>query len=278
LDPVTKTNIGRGNLIFGFNRGIRDKGPWRLDFNGNFQQGMYSDDTAQYRLNFGTAGTYSLGKRLSANLRYSYLRGFGYSPLAIDRTGVTNYASFDISAQANEKSTFGLQTGYDIERSIKGDAAWQQVGIRSEYRLGSAFSLRSLSTYDTFNSIWSNVRLDAQWQAGDFMASLGARYDASRSTWSSMNLYLDGWKLGRLRVGSTLNYNGYTSQFDSQQYSFVYDLHDAEAILTVSDYGTGFRSGKEVAFYIRLKIIPFDTNFGAGRRGQSLGPGTGRDF
>jgi LPS-assembly protein len=48
--------------------------------------------------------------------------------------------------------------------------------------------------------------------------------------------------------------------------------------LTVSDFGTGFRAGQEVGFFIRLKAIPFDSNFGRGRLGQALGSGTGRDF
>ncbi len=278
LDPVSRDRITRTSFGFNFNRATRDKGPWRLDLNGNFQQGFYSDDTAQYRVNFGTAGTYSLGKDFSANLRYSYLRPFGYSPLTIDRVGNTNYASFDVSWMTNSRSSFGIQTGYDIERSIQGTAPWQQVGIRSEYRLDKAFSLRSLSTYDTFNSLWSNVRIDAQWQRESFLASLGLRFDAQRSTWAAANLYLDGWQLGKTRIGTTLNYNGYSKQFDSQQYNFVYDLHDAEAILTISDFGTGFRSGREIGFFVRLKIIPFDTNFGFGRRGQPLGSGTGRDF
>ena len=278
LDPITQSRITRTNFQLGFNRAIRDKGPWRLDFNGNFQQGLYSDDTAQYRLNFGTAGTYSLGKRLTANLRYAYLRPFGYSPLAIDRTGITNYSSFDLSWMTNEKSSFGIQTGYDFTRAERSETPWQQVGIRSEYRLGQAFSLRTLSSYDTFNTVWSNIRLDMQWQTPTLMTSVGARYDAQRSTWSAVNLMLDGLRIGKTRIGANLAYNGYTKQFDTQQYSMVYDLHDAEAILTVSDFGSGFRSGREIAFYIRLKIIPFDTNQGFGRRGQAFGTGTGRDF
>ena len=89
---------------------------------------------------------------------------------------------------------------------------------------------------------------------------------------------LDGYRIGKTRIGANLAYNGYTKQFDTQQYSMVYDLHDAEAILTISDFGSGFRSGREIAFYVRLKIIPFDTNQGFGRRGQAFGTGTGRDF
>jgi hypothetical protein len=278
LDPVSKKRITRNLFDLNFNRALRDQGPWQWSFNGNFRQNLYSDDTAQYRINYGSSITYQLAKRFTANLRYAYLRPFGFSPLVIDRTGNTNFFTFDTSWQANSKSSFGLQTGYDIERGERGDIPWQQIGIRSEYRLGQAFSLRGLVSYDTFQQAWSNIRLDTTWQTPDLQASLGARYDGIRHTWSNLNLYLDGLQYGRTRIGTVLNFNGYSGRLDSQQYNFVYDLHCAEAILTISDFGTGFRSGREFGLFIRLKSIPVDSNFGRGRLGQALGSGTGRDF
>lgn len=278
LDPSTKQRFSRGMFDLNFNRATRDKGNWRWDFNGEFKQSLYSDDTAQYRLSMGQGLSYAIGKKLSLNLRYSYLRPFGYSPLIFDRSGTTNIATADFSFQKNSKSSFGIQTGYDFLRGDTGQIAWQQVGIRSEYKLGNAFSFRSLSTYDTFNQVWSNVRLDTTWQTPSLTASLGARYDGFRHAWSSVNAYIDGIEYGKMRIGTVLNFNGVTNRFDAQQYNLVYDLHCAEAILTISDYGTGFRPGREIGFFIRLKSIPFDSNFGRGRLGQALGSGTGRDF
>jgi LPS-assembly protein len=278
LDPILKKRISRGMFDFAINRGIRDKGPWKWDFNGDFKQNMYSDDTAQYRIALASGASYSLGKKLAINFRYASLRPFGYSPLAIDRTGTSDTATMDMSFMKNSKSSFGIQTGYDFVRSGKGELPWQQVGVRSEYRLGGAFSFRTLSTYDTLRTKWSNVRLDTLWQTPALLASISARYDASTSKWASVNAYIEGIEVGKMRLGTTLNYNGYTKRFDSQQYNFVYDLHCAEAVFSVSDYGTGFRSGKEIGFFIRLKAIPIDSNFGRGRLGNALGSGSGRDF
>ena len=278
LDPVQQGRISRGTFDFNFNRRANDKGNWRFDFDGRFRQSMYSDDTAQYVLNTGSALSYNLGKKLTTSLRYSYLRPYGYSPLSIDRTGITNTTTLDISAKPSKETSLGLQTGYDIERLSNSDIPWQQVGVRAEYALGNAFSLRSLTTYDTFQQAWSNVRLDASWRFADANIALGARYDGIRHAWSTANAFIDGLEFGKTRFSAILSYNGFTKQFDSQQYSLIYDLHDAEAVLTMSDYGTGFRSGKEITFLIRLKIFPIDSNFGVGRRGQPLSTGSGRDF
>lgn len=278
LDPVQKSRITRDSFDLNFNRRTQDKGNWKFDFNGRFRQTLYSDDTAQFVLNSGTALTYQLGKTFSTSLRYSYLRPYGYSPLSIDRSGTTNTTTLDVSSKPSKEVSLGLQTGYDIERLSNRDIPWQQVGVRAEYALNNSFSFRSLSTYDTFQQSWSNVRLDATWRFADANIALGARYDGISHTWSNANAYLDGLEYGKTRFAAILSYNGFTERFDSQQYNLIYDLHDAEAVLTVSDFGTGFRSGREITFLIRLKIFPIDTNFGVGRRGQPLGTGSGRDF
>ncbi len=275
LDPQQKQRFSRGLFDFGLNRAIRDKGNWRWDFNGDFRQTVYSDDAAQYKMMMGQNLGYQIGKKLSFNLRYSYLRSFGYSPLAIDRTGTSNVLTSDLSFQANSKSSFGIQTGYDFIRGDTGQVAYQQVGIRSEYKLGNAFSFRTLTSYDPFTQAWSNLRLDTTWQTPSLNATIGARYDGLRHTWASVNAYLDGLEIGKTRFGTTLNFNGYTGRFDSQQYNMVYDLHCAEAIITVQDFGSGFRAGREIGFFIRLKAIPFDSSFGRGRLGQMLGTGSG---
>ena len=278
LDPILKRRVSRGMFDFNINRSIRDKGPWKWDFNGGFKQNVYSDDTAQYRIAIASGASYSLGKKLGINFRYSSLRPFGYSPLAIDRTGTSDMSTMDLSFMKNSKSSFGIQTGYDFVRSGKGEIAWQQVGLRSEYRVGSAFSFRTLSTYDTFRTKWSNIRLDSVWQSPLLLASVSARYDAIQSKWASVSAFIEGIEIGKTKFGTALNYNGYTKKFDSQQYNLIYDLHCAEAVFTVSDFGSGFRSGREIGFFIRLKSIPVDSGFGRGRLGNALGSGSGRDF
>ena len=279
LDPIPpQRRITKTMFDFGLNRGIRDRGPWRWDFNSDFKQNLYSDDTAQYRINIGSNVAYSLGKKFDLNFRYSTLKPFGFSPLAIDRSGKSDMASMDLSFMRNSKSSFGIQTGYDFIRSGNGDIPWQQVGLRSEYKLGNAYNFRTLATYDTFSQKWSNIRLDSTWLTPGITASISARYDALQSKWASVNAYIDGITMGKMKFGTALNFNGYSGRFDSQQYNMVYDLHCAEAVFTVSDFGTGFRSGREIGFFIRLKAIPMDSGFGRGRLGNALGSGSGRDF
>jgi LPS-assembly protein len=270
--------INRSFFNFNFNRPDRGNRRFRADFNGQFRQGIYSDDTAQYVVGAGANLSYRLGRDTSANLRYNYLRPEGFAPLSIDRTGKSHLVSTDVNFRPQRYLLFGAQTGFDFLRAKTQDVGWQQVGIRSEFTPTNFFNLRALSTYDTVQGIWSSVRLDLNYRPGATLLSIGARYDGFRKSWSNANLYLNNLKMGRTSLSAILSYNGFTKRFDAQQYSFVYDLHCFEAVVNVSDYGTGFRAGKEIQFFLRLKALPFDSLFGIGRRGQPLGTGTGRDF
>jgi LPS-assembly protein len=170
-------------------------------------------------------------------------------------------------------------TGYDFNL-VKQHAqtAWQQVALRAEYKLSNYFRANATSVYDTIRHSYSSTRLDITWVPGETYVSFGAKYDGIRNKWAAANIYVDGFKWGRLRTSVLLNYNGYTKRFDAQHYSFIYDLHCAEAVLQVIDSGAGFNSGRQIYFFLRLKALPFDTPFGTGQRGQPIGTGTGRDF
>jgi hypothetical protein len=117
--------------------------------------------------------------------------------------------------------------------------------------------------------------MDATWKTETFSLVAAARYDALRSRWANLNLLLDGIRLGRLKVSTLLLYNGFLNRFDARHLSFTYDLHCAEAVLQIIDTRVGFRPGREVLFFIRLKALPQSSPFGLGRQGEPLGPGTG---
>jgi LPS-assembly protein len=271
-------HVSRGSFDFVFQKPDRSRNRFQADYNGQFRQGIYSDDTAQYVLNFGSQMRYRLGRDTSANLRYNYLRPYGFSPLQQDRTGRTNLVTTDVSYRPLRTFLVGAQTGYDVNRLETSDVAWQQLGIRTEWVPTNYFLFRTLSTYDTFQGTWSSVRLDLGYQPGATLLTIGTRYDGVRKVWSNVNVFLNNLKVGRAKLSAILAYNGYTKQFDSKQYTMIYDLHCAEAVLTVSEMNTGFRPGREIQFFIRLKAFPFDSLFGTGRRGQPIGTGTGRDF
>ncbi len=270
-DPTRNGRLTRTAFDFAFQRPDRSQNRFTSQFNGDFKQGIYSDNTAQYTLNFGSQFAYRLGKDTSANFRYNYLRPYGYSPLSLDRSGRTHVASADVSFRPLRTFLIGAQTGFDFLQADRKDVGWQQVGIRSEYRPVDYFLFRSQAMYDPNLGSWTNVRLDLTYRPGATLVSLGSRYDAYRHVWSNANLFVDNLTFGKTKLSAVLSYNGFLKQFDSQQYSIIYDLHCAEAVISIIDNSTGFRSGREITFFIRLKALPFDSAFGSGRRGQAIG-------
>lgn len=277
-DLTGNDHVSRGAFDFNFTKPDRSRNRLQLDYNGAFRQGLYSDDTAQYVLNFGTQMRYRFGRDTAFNLRYNYLRPYGYTPLQIDQSGRTNLLTSDISVRPVRTLLVGAQTGFDVNRLQNSDVAWQQLGLRTEWIPTNYFLFRTLSTYDTFQRQWSSVRLDLGYQPGATLLTIGSRYDGIRQVWSNLNIFLNNLKVGRASLSAALAYNGYTKQFDSKQYTVVYDLHCAEAVLTISEQNTGFRAGRQIEFFIRIKAFPFNSLFGVGNRGQPLGTGTGRDF
>jgi LPS-assembly protein len=268
-------DVSRTNFDFTFQKPDNSKHRLTVNLNGEFKQDLYSDDTAQYTLNFGSDMRYALGKDTGVDLRYSYLRPYGYTPLTQDFTGQTNLLSLDASTRPIPDLLTGLQTGYDITRLEQKETPWQQVGIRSVYTLGQRLAVRSLFTYDPFGGDWSSIQSDLAYKSGKTILAVGSQFDGLRHTWSSLQVSLTSLQIGRTQFSTTLQYNGYTNQFQSQQYSVVYDLHCAEAVFTMTDDNYGFNPGKQYNFFIRLKALPFDSSFGLGRRGQSIGPGNG---
>jgi LPS-assembly protein len=272
--------IGGGRLTrsifdWSLNKAIRSNSRLTLNYNGVFKQSLYSDDTAQYVVGSGFDASYRLGVDTSANLRYSYLRPEGYTPLIQDRTGRTHVSTLDVTTRPIRSVLIGAQTGFDFNRARNNDIGWQQFNLRAEYKPRAWLNLRTMTTYDTFLQSWSSVRLDLTYQPGQTFMTLGARYDGIQKRWSNANLYLANLKWGRTRLGSVLSYNGFTKVIDAAQYNAVYDLHCFELVLNVSEYRTGFRPGREVQFFLRLKAFPTDSLFGIGRRGQGLGSNIG---
>lgn len=269
--------ISRGNFDLNVSKPDRSERRLGLDMDLRYRQGIYSDDTAQYVLGYNASARYRLGRRTGLNVRYSYLQAHGFSPLQFDRTGRSNLASADLSFEPLRRVTIGAQTGYDFLLEEQQETAWQSIGTRFEWNPTDFVQLRSLSSYDTFSKSWSNTRIDFSWKAGGMFVAAGARYDGIRHTWGNANIYVDGFKAGRLKMSMLLAYNGYLRQFEARHFSFTYDLHCAEAIFQVIDTPVGFRPGTQYGFFIRLKAFPFNTPFGLGRSGQSFGIGTGRD-
>lgn len=280
VDAVKHVPVGRTTMELIVPQQTLASGRHALRLAGRFKQGFYSDNTAQFI--FGADGnySYSFGQDSSINLRYNYLRPQGYTPLQLDRAGRTDLFGSDISFRLHPTLLIAAQSGYDLlarERSLS--SSWQNVGARLEWRPSERFLFRSSATYDTLGRLWNNVRMDLlAYQTDTTKFYLGARYDGTRSQFGAVNFIAEGMRWGKLTAGLLLSWNGYTKDFETRQMSLMYDLHDADALLEITENRTGFRNGTSVAFFIRLKAMPFLTPFGKGTRGQGFGTGTGVNF
>lgn len=274
-DPQSGADITRDRFDMSFDKATDPKKRLTFEADGQFSQSFYSDNTAQYVVGTDESLSYRLGRDTSANVRYSYLRPEGFTPLGIDQSGLTSLLSEDLSFRVERPLLFGVQSSYDFMQAHEGSEGWSPVGLRAEYNPHNWLLVRTLATYDPFYKGVANYRLDATYTPGATIVGLGARYDNTRSTWAEIDFYVSSFKWGRIKTDLTMSYNGYSKQFNSIQASLTYDLHCAEAIAMFVDNPIGFQNGTSFQFFIKLKGLPLDTNFGSGTRGQPFGYGTG---
>lgn len=267
--PITRTTFDIGL------RKSETSGRTRIDYGGRFHQGVYSDDTAQFVGAYDARYQYTFQRDSFINLSYRFLRQNGFTPLAIDRTGRADAFNIDLGYRPSRNLTFAAQTGYDLQLADRGIVPWQILTLRGEFRSGRETSLVAFANYDHFSQVWSNARLDAQFRLFGARFNAGVRYDGRRNTWAGANLQVSGLQFGRLSASALLAYNGYTKQLEAQHYALTYDMHCTEAVLEIIDNRVGFRSGRQIAFFIRIKAFPFTSPLGVGQRGQAIGSANG---
>lgn len=280
----TESFIGQGiqhiwRSNFDFNYTKPDHPNRKFDYTANlrFQQGVYSDNTAQYVTGVDTGVRYNFARESSLNLHYDYLQQHGFTPLDQDRVGQTNLATADITWKPFRTLSLAGQTGYDFLASKEfSTTPWQSVGLRSEWNPAPYVALRTLATYDTTLKSWSSIRMDLGYKPGATFISAGLLYDGTQHRIGEFEVFIDALKWGPLKSSIILDYDGYTHQFTAEHFQFVYDLHCAEAILQILNNPVGFRPGAQIGFFLRLKAFPFNTPFGIGTRGQAVGGGVGR--
>lgn len=241
-----------------------------LAWNAGYDQGLYSDDTAQYSLDYGGTLTQRFGLRSSMTMSYRNQRQFGFTPLAIDRRGRSDVFNYALNWDFGAGWGLTAQTGYDVLSNLRGQSPWQLVTFGSTYN-GASSRFRFTGAYDTFNQSWGTFRADGEWEMFGARFAGAVRYDGLRSTWAGATLQFEALKLGRVTLDTLLSYNGYSKMFDAQQYRIAYDMHCTEAVLELTDFNAGFRSGRQLAFFIRIKALPFGSDFGIGRRGERIG-------
>ncbi|MGI8924184.1 MAG: hypothetical protein ACR2HJ_09135 [Fimbriimonadales bacterium] len=274
-DHFNAIDVSRYFFDFRMNRVGSEDSKLSLSYDAGFRQGIYSDDTAQYTPSLNLHLRAKPTPKFSANFRYNYSRPHGFSPLSSDRSGQYNLASLDVVGELAGELKVGGQVGFDFHQRVLGDVPWISPSLRFEYNPSKSLRVRGLANYMAQEGSWGNIRLDLAWKAGATYLGIAARYDALRDTLGNLNIFLDAFKWGRLKFSTILLYNGYLHRFESRHFSLIYDLHCAEAVLQVLENNVGFRPGREIVFFIRLKGLPFDSPFGVGRLGQPLDIGTG---
>ncbi|HLK16202.1 MAG TPA: hypothetical protein VKT78_15460 [Fimbriimonadaceae bacterium] len=277
-DPQSGADITRDRFDWSFDKASDPQKRTSVDIQGVFAQSLYSDNTAQYVVGTNDTLSYRLGRDTSLNFRYNYLRPEGFTPLGIDQTGKSNLLSEDLSVRPLRPLLIGAQSSYDFVQRSQGSVGWSPVGLRMEASPYDYLLVRTLATYDPFYKGVANYRMDATYKPGATLVGLGARFDNTRHTWAEVDVFVGSLTWGRIKADFRASYNGYSKQFNSIQSSLVYDLHCAEAVAQIVSNPVGFQSGTSFYFFIRLKGLPFDTNFGSGTRGQPFGYGTGLGY
>ena len=250
-------------------------------YGSEFAQSFHSDGTAQYVLNQTVETRYGLSSGDRAEgiiLRYRYTRPYGYSPLSFDRRGETNIATALLEIPFAGGLTFRAGGGYDLLQEKRGQVAWNTVGAALRYRPSDDFLALVSSSYDPRDQLWTTTRLAFAWRMGETTLQAEGRYDGRLERWGNANFRLEALRLGRVKTSLLLLYNGYLKQFDTQQFQLTYDLHCVEAVIGYRNTLTGYRRGQDFQFAIRLKALPYRSDFGLGVSGEPLDTSTGVDF
>ncbi|MCX7924945.1 MAG: hypothetical protein N2554_03925 [Fimbriimonadales bacterium] len=240
-------------------------------WNYRFRQTFYSDDTAQYLLQSILEQRLPLGARLSLNLRWNYLRPYGYSPLGLDRTGFYNLLSGELQWRWGRSWSLAAQTSYDLRATRTERDPWSLLNLNLEYQPAEWLRWRTQLSYDPNEERWRSVWTDFQWRFGDSRLALAARYDPERARLGSLFLRVDALKWGRSRISFLTQYNGYLNRFESRQALWVYDLHCAELEVRYIDNPFGFRRDTGLQVFLRLKALPSFSRYGYGQLGQPVG-------
>lgn len=271
--PVTRLSLS------GAVRRREEVGPaLSVDWGGRFLQGLYSDDTAQYVLGYDGQADWRFHRESSLRVRYSSLRSFGFTPLQIDRTGRTDSFDIELGYQPDPSLQLSALTGYDVLLASRGEVPWQQVWLRADWRPSERFSLQSSAVYDTFNHVWSVLRMDSQFDLAGAKWAAGASYDGPTKKFSAVNLLVEGFRVGKVTANAIWDFNGFTNQVVAQHYQLVYDLHCADMVFELIENNVGFNAGRTFSLYVRLKALPTSSVFGQGTRGQGIGRGRGGGF
>ena len=286
-EPSSKTSSQRAR--FDLNLGEVTKkisGRSTLDFGGNFEQGFYGDNTAQYVLNGHTGYRLRIGQKSTFGATYSYLRPYGYTPFQFDYAGTTNLAGLSLAVQESHTLAFSLGTGYDLNRthSQPGFRAtpWQTVSAQALYTPTKFLRFRTTASYDINSSRLLDLTNALRVRGSDGLAlDFSGRFSPLLHRYTILNgsldlpFFRDRSEDAGYRLRAIGGYDGVTSRFDYKGLALTRSWHDFEASIIYQDSPNGLRPGSTFTFNFRLKAFPAYEPFATGQYGQSLNTGIG---
>lgn len=240
-----------------------------LSLGGAFQQSFYSDNTAQYVVNYRSELRHNLDSHWSSTLSYSKQTPSGFTPFRFDY-----YRGFDSldntwTYNLRDEIRFNLTSGYDLAQNLYRDAI-----IRFQLMPNQTYYFSLSTGYDLNSHEFRDVVNRLKLMSGKSLNfNLTTRYSPLTSELSRANAYLD-WRFARQwGVQALSGYNGFVNDFDYNQVKLRRSFHDWNTYLTYD------QQRREVRFDIALKAFPFfDTRFGVGQSGELLDTSSGEVY
>jgi len=286
-EPSSQTHTQRAR--FNLDLGTTTKTITRnstLDLGGDFEQGFYGDNTAQYVLNGRSGYRLRIGRKSSFGATYTYLRPYGFTPFQFDFAGTTNLASINLSEQESRVFRLTVGTGYDFNRTHSqfGFRAtpWQTVSAQALYTPAAFLRFRTTASYDLNNSRLLDLTNTLRIRGSDGLAlDFSGRFSPMLHRYTTLNgslnlpFFRDVSEDAGYRLRAIGGYDGITSRFDYKGLALTRSWHDFEASLIYQDSPNGLRPGSTFTFNFRLKAFPAYEPFATGQYGQSLDTGIG---
>jgi hypothetical protein len=281
-DPTTSKRLGRAYLDYNLRRPSFDlvsTGAVRSELNvgAQFNQTLYTDNSARfqyaYDLNWNNfVGRAREGRNAPFNFQFNYLkfRPVGYTPFQFDFLSPNEFIDMRGIFEPSRKVRLEVSSGRDLQNNISRDIAGTlRVAPSRQFNfdLSTTYSPEESALGDVIGNFYV-ARERGRFLSGSLV--LGFRYSAPQSTFTTINAAGDIAIGKKTRLQFFTGYNGFTQNFDFQQFRISRDLHCFNLFATYDN------QRRELRFDLALKAFPFvDTRLGQNRFGEGFDPQIG---
>ena len=210
------------------------------------------------------------GALLNFQFNYFKLRTVGFTPFQFDFLSPNEFIDARAILEPSRKLRLELAGGRDLQNGVTRDLTSTLRVAPSPslyFDLSTSYSLEERSLGDVTGNFYLSRRRE-RFLGGS--ALLAFRYSPEQSTFTAINAAGDISFGRKTRLQFFTGYNGFTKQFDFQQFRIARDLHCFNLFATFDS------QRKELRFDLALKAFPFlDTRLGQNRLGESFDPQIG---